>query len=264
MLRSNASHRCSQRWIAFSEKSAKLVSNEQAGHGQPHAKMTLSGITGRPQIDELRYRYTLMGQPLTKGIHMKRFCLTTLIVLSVMLLLAPGAVLADSHAKTIAVFKSAPAVQPFFESAYGYAVFPLVGKGALIVGATHGKGKVYRGGIATGTAELNKMTIGFQFGGQAFSEMVFFEDQRAYDEFTRGSFNFDVNASAVAITAGAQASAGSMGATAGASIGPATGKQAGTSYYKGMATFIHAKGGLMIEASIGGQTFEFEPYQLEK
>lgn len=192
---------------------------------------------------------------------MKRFCLTTLIVLSGMMVLFPGTVFADSHADTIAMFRNAPAVQPFFDSAYGYAVFPMVGKGGIIFGATYGKGKVYRGGTATGTTELNKMTVGFQFGGQAFSEMVFFEDQRAYDEFTRGGFNFDVNASAVAITAGAQASAGSMGSTAGASAGPATGKQARTSYYKGMATFIHAKGGLMIEASIGGQTFKFEPYQ---
>jgi lipid-binding SYLF domain-containing protein len=192
---------------------------------------------------------------------MNRFCLTTLIVLSAVIVLVPGAALADSHADTIALFRSSPAVAPFFESAYGYAVFPLVGKGGFIFGATYGKGKVYRGGTATGTAELSKMTIGFQFGGQAFSEIIFFEDQRAYDEFTRGGFNFDVNASAVAITAAAQASAGSMGSTAGASIGPATGKQAGTSYYKGMATFTHAKGGLMIEASIGGQTFEFEPYQ---
>jgi hypothetical protein len=194
---------------------------------------------------------------------MKRLCLATLIVLFGMTLMAPGTAGADSHAKTIALFKTAPAVQPFFDSAYGYAVFPLVGKGAIIVGATHGKGKVYRGGIATGSAVLNKMTIGFQFGGQVFSEMVFFEDQRAYDEFTEGTFGFDVNASAVVITAGAQASAGSMGTTAGASAGPATGTQAGTSYRKGMATFVHAKGGLMIEASIGGQTFEFKPYLQE-
>lgn len=192
---------------------------------------------------------------------MKRFCLMALPVLLAMLILAPAPVLADSHANTIAVFKNTPAVAPFFDTAYGYAVFPTVGKGAFIVGGGYGKGKVYQGGIATGTATLSKMTIGFQFGGQAFSEIVFFEDKRAYDEFTSGSFEFDANAAAVAITAGAQAQAGSLGATAGASAGPATGAQAGTAYYKGTAVFVQAKGGLMFEVAIGGQRFDFQPYE---
>jgi lipid-binding SYLF domain-containing protein len=191
---------------------------------------------------------------------MKRF---GIIALAVMMILttAPVSVFADSHANAIAMFKSSPVVMPFFETAYGYAVFPTVGKGGLFVGAAYGKGKVFRGDTATGTATLAKMSIGYQVGGQAFREIIFFEDQRAYDEFTRGTFEFDANASAVAITAGLQAKAGSTGATAGASVGPSTGKQAGTSYYKGMAVFIHAMGGLMLEASIGGQTITFEPYQ---
>jgi len=192
---------------------------------------------------------------------MKCFRLISLPVILGILVAAYSTALADSHADTIALFKQSPAVHPFFDSSYGYAVFPMVGKGAIIFGATYGKGKVYRGGTATGTAELNKMTVGFQLGGQAFSEIVFFEDQRAYDEFTKGAFNFDVNASAVAITVGAQASAGSLGSSAGASAGPSTGNQASSKYYKGMATFIHAKGGLMLEASIGGQTFVFKPYE---
>lgn len=192
---------------------------------------------------------------------MKRYRLMTLPIVLAILMAIHSSASADSHADTIDVFKKSPTVRPFFESAYGYAVFPLVGKGGVIVGAAYGKGKVYRGGIATGTAELAKMTIGLQLGGQAFSQIVFFEDQRAYDEFTSGSFEFDANASAVAITAGAQASAGSMGTTAGASAGPATGKQASINYHKGMAIFVHAKGGLMFEAAIGGQRFSFEPYQ---
>jgi lipid-binding SYLF domain-containing protein len=106
---------------------------------------------------------------------------------------------------------------------------------------------------------LIKGSIGWQFGGQAFSQMIFFADKRAYDDFTSGNFEFDATASAVAITAGAQASAGTEGASAGASAGPATGKQAKTSYHKGMAVFVHAKGGLMYEASIGGQKFTFKP-----
>jgi lipid-binding SYLF domain-containing protein len=192
---------------------------------------------------------------------MKRVGLMTFIMITGMVVLAPGAALADSHADTIAVFKQSPAVKPFFESAYAYAVFPTVGKGGIIVGAAYGKGKMYRGGTPTGTVTLSKMTLGFQLGGQAFSEIIFFEDHRAYQEFTDGSIEFDANASAVAITAGAQAQAGSMGTTAGASAGPATGTQAGTSYRKGMAVFVHAKGGLMFEAAIGGQEFTFEPYE---
>ena len=89
--------------------------------------------------------------------------------------------------------------------------------------------------------------------------MIFFQDKRAYDEFTSGQFSFDAQASAVAITAGAQAQAGSTGATAGASAGPKTGAHTETSYYKGMAIFVHAKGGLMYEAAIAGQKFSFEP-----
>ena len=191
---------------------------------------------------------------------MKRFGFVAL-ALMMMMATAPVSVFADSHADAIAVFKSSPAVMPFFETAYGYAVFPTVGKGGLFVGAAYGKGKVFRGDTATGTATLAKMSIGYQIGGQAFREIIFFEDQRAYDEFTSGSFDFDANASAVVITAGAQAQAGSMSATAGASAGPATSKQAGISYRKGMAVFVHAIGGLMVEAAIGGQTITFEPYQ---
>ena len=165
---------------------------------------------------------------------------------------------ADSYSNTIDVFKKSPAVQPFFENAYGYAVFPTVGKGGIGIGGAYGKGRVYRGGKVTGTTSLIKATIGFQLGGQAFSEIIFFQDKRAYNEFTRGNFEFDAAASAVAITAGAQAKAGTDGATAGASAGPATGTQAKTNYRKGMAVFVHTKGGLMYEAAIGGQKFSFK------
>ncbi len=165
---------------------------------------------------------------------------------------------ADSYSNTIEVFKKSPAVQPFFENAYGYAVFPTVAKGGIGIGGAYGKGRVYRGGEVTGTTSLIKATIGFQLGGQVFSEIIFFQDKRAYNEFTNGNFEFDVAASAVAITAGAQAKAGTEGATAGASAGPATGTQAKTNYRKGMAVFVHTKGGLMYEAAIGGQKFSFK------
>ena len=166
---------------------------------------------------------------------------------------------ADKFAETIGIFNQSPQVQPYFKNAYGYAVFPTIGKGGLGIGGAHGKGQVYRGGKVTGKTSMTKVSIGFQAGGQAFSQVIFFKDKRAYDEFTSGEFAFDAQASAVAITAGAQAQAGSTGATAGASAGPKTGSQAETSYRKGMAIFVHVKGGLMYEAAIAGQKFSFEP-----
>lgn len=173
-----------------------------------------------------------------------------------------GPAKADSYADTMDVFKSSDAVKPFFKNAHGYAVFPTIGKGGLGVGGAYGKGRVYRGGVVTGEASLVKVTIGFQAGGQAFSEIIFFEDKRAYDEFTSGEFAFDATASAVAVTTGVQAKTGTAGgATAGASAGPATGVQAEASYHKGMAVFVHAKGGLMYEAAIGGQKFRFTPLE---
>jgi len=164
---------------------------------------------------------------------------------------------ADSYSETTDVFKKSDAVRPFFENCYGYAVFPTIGKGGVGIGGAYGTGRVYAKGTPTGTAKLFKGTIGFQLGGQAFSQMIFFEDQRAFEEFTSGNFEFDANASAVAITAGVQAKAGTEGATAGASAGPATGKHFKTSYRKGMAVFVQAKGGLMYEAAIGGQKFTY-------
>jgi lipid-binding SYLF domain-containing protein len=163
------------------------------------------------------------------------------------------------YSQTIEVYKSSPHVKTYFAKAYGYAVFPTVGKGGFGIGGAHGKGQVYRGGKVTGFTSISQVSIGFQFGGQAFSQMIFFQDKRAYDEFTSGNFEFDATASAVAITAGAQATTGGTGSTAGASAGPRTASQAEVSYRHGMATFIRAKGGLMYEASIGGQKFSFNP-----
>ena len=185
------------------------------------------------------------------------FPVVLIVVMAALILSIPA--YADKYTDTMDVFKKSEVVQPFFKNAYGYAVFPTIGKGGIGIGASYGTGQVYQGGKVTGEVSLIKGSIGWQFGGQAFSQMIFFADKRAYDDFTSGNFEFDATASAVAITAGAQASAGTEGASAGASAGPATGKQAKTSYHKGMAVFVHAKGGLMYEASIGGQKFTFKP-----
>ena len=166
---------------------------------------------------------------------------------------------AEDYSSTINVFKESPAVAKFFKDSYGYAVFPKIGKAGWVIGGSYGKGQVYQGGKVTGKASVIEGSIGFQLGGEVFSEIVFFQDKRAYDEFTSGSFEFGATAQAVVITAGAQAQAGTAGASAGASAGPKTGVQAETGYVKGMATFVQSLGGLMYEASIGGQKFKFEP-----
>ncbi len=165
----------------------------------------------------------------------------------------------DTTTRTIEVFRQSDVVKPFFEDAYGYAVFPRVGQAGFVVGGAFGNGTVFVGGEVTGTARMVKASIGFQAGGQAFSQMIFFQDKRAYDEFTSGSFEFGAGVSVVAITAGAQASAGTQGTTAGATAGPATGVQAQAEYRRGMAVFVHALGGLMYEATVAGQRFTFQP-----
>ncbi len=111
---------------------------------------------------------------------------------------------ADTYSETADVFRKSPVVRPFFDHCYGYVVFPTVGKGGFVIGGSYGTGQVFAQGKVTGTAKLIKASIGFQAGGQAFSQMVFIEDQRAYDEFSSGNLELDA-VSAVAITAGVQA-----------------------------------------------------------
>ncbi len=164
---------------------------------------------------------------------------------------------ADDYSETIKVFKGSPLVKEFFGNSYGYALFPTIAKGGLGIGAAHGDGQVYKGGAVTGKTSMTQVTIGFQAGGQAFSQIIFFQDRRAYDDFISGNFEFGAQVSAVAITAGAQAQAGSAGSSAGASGGSQSAGTQRASYHKGMAVFTHAKGGLMFEASLGGQKFDY-------
>ena len=190
---------------------------------------------------------------------MKKLLVFMVLALALGLSNAVVAAEAKDYSSTINVFRDSPAVAKFFKNAYGYAVFPTIGKAGWVVGGSFGKGQVYRSGKVTGKTKVFEGSIGFQFGGEAFSQMIFFQDKRAYDEFTSGSFELGATAQAVAITAGVQAKASTAGASAGASAGPKTGVQAETEYVKGMAIFVHAKGGLMYEFSVGGQKFTFEP-----
>jgi lipid-binding SYLF domain-containing protein len=165
---------------------------------------------------------------------------------------------ADSYSDTISLFKNAGESGTFFKKAYGYAVFPTIGKAGLGIGGAFGKGRVYEHGRLVGDASMTQLSIGFQAGGQGYSEIIFFQDRKALDEFQSGNFEFGANASAVAITAGASASAGTSGGSAGAS---GTKKDAATAgaYHEGLAVFTIAKGGLMYEASVGGQKFSYTP-----
>jgi lipid-binding SYLF domain-containing protein len=178
-------------------------------------------------------------------------------LLFLLLLVFPlGPALADDFEDTIKVFRAAQESGQFFGKSYGYAVFPTIGKAGFVVGGAHGKGRVYAKGSYVGDTAMTQITVGAQLGGQAYSQIVFFEDKRAFDEFTSGNFEFGAQASAVAITAGASAQAGTTGPSAGASGTRDHSKQRGR-YYRGMAVFTVAKGGLMYEASIGGQKFDY-------
>ena len=145
----------------------------------------------------------------------------------------PGRV---AEAKKILLEKD-PGLIKFFSKSYGYALFPSIGKGGMGIGGAHGRGLVYQGGSTTGRSSMTQATIGLQLGGQSYIEVLFFEDKRAYEHFIGGKFKLAAQASAVAVNEGASADAG---------------------YNDGVAIFTATKGGLMFEASVGGQKFTFK------
>ena len=124
-----------------------------------------------------------------------------------------------------------------FDGAYAYAVFPKVGKGGIGIGGAHGKGIVIRGDSTVATTSLSQVTVGFQLGGQVYSQFILFKDKTAFDNFARGNFELGAQASAVAITLGASADA---------------------NYDGGVLVFTIAEGGLMYESTVGGQKFKYQ------
>jgi len=148
---------------------------------------------------------------------------------------------AEYHAKAqeaLTEFKAEdPKIQSFIDKSAGYVVIPTVGKAALGIGGAHGKGVLYEGGAVTAIVTLTQISFGFQWGGQGYSEFIFFEDAATLENFKHGNFELNAQASAVAVTAGASADAAFNG---------------------GMAIFTQAKGGLMYEAAVGGQKFNVE------
>jgi lipid-binding SYLF domain-containing protein len=131
-----------------------------------------------------------------------------------------------------------PTLVPVLREAAGYAVFPAVGKGAAGVGGAYGKGVLYEDSAPVGYCDLSQATIGFQLGGQRYTEIIAFETQQALEAFKEGDLRFDAQATAVALKSGAGANA---------------------QFKDGVAVFTMDEAGLMFEASIGGQKFSYEP-----
>ncbi|CAM2143955.1 Ysc84 actin-binding domain-containing protein [Pararobbsia alpina] len=178
--------------------------------------------------------------------------------LFIMLMLPMSSVWADQYSDTLNLFKNAGESGSLLKSAYGYALFPSIGKGGVGIGGAHGKGHVYAKGKLIGDTSMTQITVGLQLGGQVYSELILFENEEALNAFTAGNFEFGADANAIAITASAGAQAGTTGTSTNVSGGKKD-ASAGGSFRKGMAVFTVAKGGLMYEASVGGQKFSYKP-----
>jgi lipid-binding SYLF domain-containing protein len=172
-------------------------------------------------------------------------------------LIAPAA-MADEYTETINLFEQAGESAAFFSHSYGYAIFPSVGKGGLVLGAAHGVGRVYisRGPKCIGDTAITQVSVGLQAGGETFAEIIFFQNKDAVRDFTSGDYEFGADVSAVVVTAGASGQAPTTGNTASSG-----GKKDDTmgAYHKGLAVFTIIKGGAMLQAAVGGQKFSYKP-----
>lgn len=181
-----------------------------------------------------------------------RIWLMTLLVLWAMALPA----VADEFADTKERFVNA-GVGDLFESSYGYALFPTIGKAGFVVGGAFGKGRVYAEGKYVGDTSMTQASIGIQLGANGFSQVVFFENKEAFARFTTGNFEFGADAQATILTAASSISVNTGGTSATASGGMNNAVTERGGFHRGMATFTIVKGGLMYEVSLGGQHFSF-------
>lgn len=180
-----------------------------------------------------------------------------LLLITFFILMTGFSVKADSYQQAIDNFKQSAETKAFFDKAYGYAVYPNIGKGGLGFGAAHGKGQVYLQDKKVGKSSMTQVSFGFQLGGQVYSQIVFFQDKRSFEEFTSGNFEFSAGASAVALTAAAQAQLGSSGISSSQGTDSSSTKQNKSIYHKGMAVLLLTKGGLMYEAALAGQKYSY-------
>ena len=188
------------------------------------------------------------------GLHTRMLAL-----IAVALPIAASAQRVNDLSETMDVFSAIPVVRAFFDNSYGYAVWARIARGGLGVGAATGRGQVYVNGQVTGFSRLVDVSIGFQAGGQVYRQIIFFENQAAYEEFADGGFNFDAQASAIAVTASAQASSSTQGSQASVGAGTSTELAGAEAYHNGMRVFTMAVGGLMYQATIAGQRYNFRP-----
>ena len=175
-----------------------------------------------------------------------------------LLLLCAHLAQAAGYKDTLEIFRQAGESADFFARSYAYAVFPTVGAGAIGIGGAYGRGRVYVHDKLVGTATLSQVSLGFALGGKTYSQIIFFEDARALEQFESGKFEFAADASVIAVTSGAHAQLATNGVNTGMSAGQHNATTQGT-YQVGMATFVVAKGGLMASASLAGQRFEYVP-----
>ncbi len=172
---------------------------------------------------------------------MKKVIFTTLFLFTSLVISAQSAqkddkIIEDSKEAKAEFLDDDPDMEELFNSSYAYIILPNVGKGGFGVGGATGNGVVYEGGEMIGFARMTQLTIGFQAGGQVYSEVVFFEDKKAFDRFRENKIEMSAQVSAVAAASGASLNA---------------------KYVDGVAVFTRTKGGLMYEASVGGQQFKF-------
>jgi len=180
--------------------------------------------------------------------------LLLVVLLSLIGTTAQAAASLEKCKETLGKFRQLGNVPELLAESYGYAVLPTIGKGGIGIGGAGGTGCVFAGGKHTGKVSMGQITIGWQLGGQAYSQIILFKNADVYNDFIKGQFEFGADATAVALTYGVAAGASTKGASASAGDTKATG-----SWKRGMAVFTIAKGGLMYEASIGGQKFNFTP-----
>jgi len=147
--------------------------------------------------------------------------------------------IADSRVAKAEFIKKDPLMSNLFENSAGYVIFPNVGKGGIGIGGAAGNGIVFQNGHPVGTAKMKQVNVGFQFGGQAYREVIFFENAPALERFKQDNFELAAQASAVAVTKGASVN---------------------VKYREGVMVFTQKKGGLMYEASVGGQKFDYSPF----
>ncbi|HEX4387394.1 MAG TPA: lipid-binding SYLF domain-containing protein [Steroidobacteraceae bacterium] len=184
--------------------------------------------------------------------------LTSSLIVGVFLAFTAGIASADQYSDTLDLFKKAGESASFFGSSYAYAVYPSIGSGALIIGGARGTGRVYVHDQYVGDTSMTQLSVGLQAGGEGYRQIIFFQDQRAFDEFAKGNYEFGADVSATAIQASASTGTGTTGSGSSVGSNPNAAQTTG-GYHKGVAVFTIVRGGAMASAAVSGQKFSYTP-----